>query len=282
MQKNYAHEDIKTKYDPAKALQPYYAAFFVVAVIIGLKTYAYASSGAASLLASLIDSVGDFAISFMSYLSVRLSLKPADEEHRFGHGKAEGFSALFQACFLFGAATFLLFETAQRVFNPVDISHHELGIVISIIAMALTFALIFVQNSAYKSAPSLALKADQKHYTSDVLLNASVIIALATDLWLGLYGIDIAIGAFIAAFIIWSGFQIAKEAVDMLMDKEIEETERQKILDIVLSRDDVYGIHDLRTRKSGMQLYISFYISALILSLIPSFHLKRRMRSPER
>tara|TARA_Y100001001_G_scaffold164093_1_gene195088 strand:- start:695 stop:1618 length:924 start_codon:yes stop_codon:yes gene_type:complete len=248
------------KDNPRKALLPYYVAFGVVFFIVCLKVYAYTLSSAASLLASLTDSVGDLAISFISFLSLRYALRPADKEHRFGHGKAEGLVALFQACFLFGASIFLLFEAAHRFISPIEVSEHYLGVTVSGITILLTVGLVYVQNRIYRSVPSLALKADQTHYSSDIFLNASVIVALLADLWGGWGVLDITVAFFIAAFIIYSASEIAGEALDMLMDKEISDEDRAKIIEVVRSRDEVYGMHDLRTRKSGLRLFISFDI----------------------
>lgn len=258
MKPPYPQTEGMNPYRPAMALLPFYVSFVVVAVILVFKIYAYAASGSAALLASLIDSAGDGVISLFGYLSVRLSLKPADEEHRFGHGKAEGFSALVQSSFLMGGAIFLVFETVHRFFAPVPVSNHFIAISVSGGTILLSLLVVYVQRYAYKYAPSLALKADQSHYLSDVLVNSAVILALLTDLAGGLVWADMATGLGIGLFIAWTGWQIGRKAIDMLMDREIEEENRQKISEIIMAHPDVKGLHDLRTRRAGMQIYISF------------------------
>lgn len=252
------YKDNNCEHDHTQALKPYYAAAIILSSIIVMKTYAYAASGSTSMLASLIDSLGDIIISSFAFLSIRLSLKPADEEHRFGHGKAEGFSALFQACFLCGASIFLILETVHTFLTPTAITNHGLGITVSCSAIILTLILIHLQKRAYRAAPSLALKADQNHYTSDVLLNGAIIVAFIFDMIGILRYTDQAISIGIALYILKTAKDIGQEAIDMLMDKEISETERQKIMDIVNNDSRVHGMHDLRTRKSGMNIYISF------------------------
>ena len=248
----------KAAFYPDMALRPFYAVLVIVGLIIAIKVYAYFTSGSAAMLASLIDSIGDAALSFMAYLSLRLSLKPADEEHRFGHGKAEGFSALIQASFLFGATFFLQFETGQRFYATNEIQNHEIAISVSLLSILLTLFLVRIQKSALKSSPSLALEADEKHYASDIYLNGAVITALLADLWGGYAWLDLVTGVGIALYIAFIGKGVMRSAVDMLMDREISPEERELIIRTVLNHKDVLGMHDLRSRKSGMSIYISF------------------------
>jgi ferrous-iron efflux pump FieF len=252
------HESASNGFDPSKAILAFYATLLIVGVIIAIKSYAYYHSGSAALLASLIDSLADAVLSLMAFISLRISLRPADENHRFGHGKAESFAALLQSSFLIAGAVFLILEAAHRFMAPVDIDNHGLAIGVSVISVILTIGLVVIQKRAYSSAPSLALKSDELHYKSDILLNAAVIVALLADYWGGWVVIDLITGIGIGMYIAWVGVQIARDAVDMLMDREVGNKQRQLIIQTVLSHDDVYDIHDLRTRKSGMKLYISF------------------------
>ena len=251
------HEDAKD-FEPSAALEPYNLAFFIVLLIIGIKAYAYAVSGSASMLGSLVDSLGDIVITCFTFFTIRLSLKPADEKHRYGHGKAEGFSALLQACFLTSGAIFMILEIGHRLFVPADISNHYTGIAVSLLSILLTVIIVFLQKKAYRSAPSLALKADQSHYSSDIWLNMSVVVSYAVNLMGNFTYVDSIIGLGIAIYILKTAKEVGCEALNMLMDAEIDEQDRQKILDIVEGDERVFGIHDLRTRQSGMSLYISF------------------------
>lgn len=235
-------------------------ALVIVFLCIVIKTYGYVMSGSAALMASLVDSIGDAAISLMSLTSILISIKPADEEHRFGHGKAEGFSALFQSAFLCGAGVFITFETVQRFFDPVEMSHHALGIGVSGIVIILTLILVCIQKRAVARSGSLAVEADQYHYKSDVAINGGVIIALAAHAFGGWAWVDLAVGLMIAGYMALTAFTIAQKAADMLMDREIDEADRARIIEIVEGHDQVLGMHDLRTRRAGMNLYISFDI----------------------
>lgn len=255
-------DDVKHEVSGGRA--PRYAllascwALVTVLILITLKLYAYWQSGSTALLGSLVDSFSDLCISVMMLAAVRLSLKPADETHRHGHGKVEGLAALFQASLLAGSAGFLTLQSLNRFIEPQAVQAYDLGIGVSIIAIVLSLILVTVQNFCLKRAPSLVTKADQANYTGDILLNSAVIAALL----LGRAGapgwIDPFCGLLIAGWIARAAVQVGKQAADMLMDRELPDDVRQNILDIVQRNPNVHGVHDLRTRQSGMAWHISF------------------------
>lgn len=251
----------ETIQDNNQGQAPLLAAYWALGTVLILaicKTIAYVLSGSAAMLGSLTDTLSDGAVSTITYLSVRYSLKPADEDHRHGHGKIEGFSALLQASFLCGAAVFLFFESLNRFGRPEEISYHGLAIAVSILAIVLSIILVRVQQRAIDQAGSLAIEADQKNYSNDIIMNIAVIIGLGVHYFTGLIWVDAALGLLISGYIAWTGFDIGRKAADMLMDKEISEEERAKILTIITANTDVRGVHDLRTRRTGMDIHISF------------------------
>ena len=237
-----------------------YWALGTVFILVIIKTIAYYLSGSAALLGSLTDTLGDGVISLITLASIRISLMPADKDHRFGHGKVEGFSAMLQASFLIGASVFLIFESGRRLLRPEAIEHHALGIGVSVVAVILSIILIRVQQRAIKKTQSLAIEADQRHYMNDVLINGAVIVGLSFHYFTGMIWADSLLGFVIALYIGWTGYQIGQKAADMLMDREIEEDKRALIHSIVENFKGVYGMHDLRTRRSGMSIIISFDI----------------------
>lgn len=246
------------------ALEPRYALFAscwavgTVVILLALKGYAYWQSDSAALLGSLVDSFTDLCISIVMLLAVRLSLKPADETHRHGHGKAEGIAALFQGGLLIGSAGFLALQSFERFINPVAVAAHDLAITVSAIAVALSFILVMVQNYCIKRAPSLVTKADRVNYGGDMLLNAAVIAALLADRSGGPAWIDPLCGLLIACWLAFAAYRIGEDAINMLLDRELPDDVRADILSIIRANDDVRGVHDLRTRRSGMAWYISF------------------------
>jgi len=235
-----------------------YWALGTVFILIILKSIAYFLSGSTAMLGSLADTLSDGAISLMTFFSVRYSLKPADKDHRYGHGKIEGFSAFFQASFLLGAAVFLFFESASRISKPEIITHHGLTIIVSFIAVILSVVLVQVQKRSLEKSQSLAIEADQRHYTNDVLINGAVILGMSVHYFTGLNWLDAVLGLIISFYIAWTGYDIGTKAADMLMDKEIGNEQRALIKQIVLTNPKVFGIHDLRTRRTGMDIHISF------------------------
>lgn len=249
---------------PDKNVEPRYAliaslwAMGTVVLLIGIKGYAFMASGSAAVLATLTDSLTDAVISLMMLIALRYSLRPADTSHRYGHGKMEGIAALFQAAFLGGAGLFLVFEALRRFAEPQVVTNHMLGITVAVIAMVMSIVLVTVQTICLKRAPSLAVESDQAHYKTDILLNGSVILALLINYYGGPTWVDPSCAILIAGYYAIAARRIALNATDMLMDKELPEAVRTRIKDIIKRHPDILGYHDLRTRKSGMVIHISF------------------------
>lgn len=254
--------DVDDKYTSVG--QPRYAliasawAICTVTILIVIKAIAYVKSDSTAILATLTDSINDAGISLMMLLALRYSLRPADKGHRHGHGKAEGLAALFQAAFLSGAGVFLTLSALERFAQPADVTDHVLGMSIAGIAIIMSMILVAVQKYCLARAPSLAIEADRLHYSSDVYLNGAVVIALLADYYGAPAWIDPLCGLAVAFYMFRAAKQVGTEAADMLMDKELPKAVRERIKAIVMQHDGVHSLHDLRTRKSGMVLHISF------------------------
>ena len=252
----------------------------VVFFLVAIKTYAYMESGSASILASLVDSVSDSAISLMSLSAIRYSLKPDDEDHRYGHGKIEGFAALFQAAFLCGAGVFVVFESLSRFGSPITVEHHMLSIAVMGVSLVLTLLLVMAQRHILKHAPSLAVEADKAHYSTDIAVNLGIILVLG-----GLYAglptwIDPVCAILIAVYMAFTARDIAMKGADMLLDKELAGTAREDITRIVLTHQGVIDMHDLRTRRAGMRVFMAFDIEVdRALSLIDAHEISREVEN---
>lgn len=245
---------------PEKALLAGLASIATVTILILLKTVMFVFSGSTSILASLMDSLADATVSVMTFFAIRFSLKPADSHHRSGHGKIEGLAALFQSLLIGAAGAALLYESCRRLLNPQPVEHHELGIAVMLISIVLSVALVRLQSKVLKEAPSLAVEADQAHYATDIIVNIGVIVVLfalmaGAPLW-----IDTLFGALMTGYLLWTAKRIAGKGIDMLLDRELPEDIRQSIKDRVNAHPQVKGLHDLRTTKSGMRIFISFDI----------------------
>lgn len=229
-------------------------------VLLGLKTWAYVATHSVALLSSLADSALDLAASSLNFMAIRFALTPADEEHRFGHGKAEPLSALGQATFVAGSAVLILVEAISRFSAPVAVPNPGLGIAVSAVSIAVTLLLVSFQRYVVKRTGSLAIGADQLHYTGDLLLNGSVIVALVLSSSVGVPWADPVFGIGISIFILVNAATIANRAVGALMDKELPEAERQQILEIARHHPKVRHVHELRTRSSGTQKFIQMHV----------------------
>lgn len=246
------------KINPRFALLASYWAMATVILLIAIKTYAYSVSDSAAILGTLTDSVTDGAISLMMLFAVRYSLKPADADHRHGHGKIEGIAALMQGAFMAGAGVFLCFSAFDRFINPIMVTHHKMGMVVAGVTIILSLIVVMVQKFCLRRAPSLAIEADHAHYKTDIALNGTVILALVIGYYGGPVWVDPIFALLIASYFLLTAFQIVNHSVDMLMDKEMPVGTRRHIEEIVRQNIHVHGMHDLRTRRSGMQIYISF------------------------
>ena len=249
--------------DPAEAAQlmrrATYASTSVAVVLIMAKAVAWGMSGSVSLLATLIDSTLDALASLVNLLAVRHALSPADKEHRFGHGKAEALAGLAQATFITGSAVFLLLESGRRIMNPVPLEAFGLGISVMLFSIVATLGLLAYQRHVIRQTGSTAISADALHYRTDLLVNGSVIVAL----WLsvrGWPGFDALFAILIALYILWSAWEIVRQALDHLMDRELPDGDRRRISEIARSHPEVCGMHHLRSRRSSTATFIPLHL----------------------
>ena len=237
-----------------------YASVTVALILIVAKTSAWLTTGSVAVLSSLVDSLLDAIASVVTLVAIQHSLQPADHEHRFGHGKVEALAALAQSAFIVGSAVLLLFEAGARALDPRPIEKGEIGISVLLFSIGLTISLVMFQRWAIAKSGSVAISADSLHYQGDLLLNTAVIAAILLVSELGWVMADPIFGAAIAFYIIWSAYRIVRNSLDMLMDRELPDTEREKIRQIALKHEAVETVHDLRTRQSGLTYFIQLHL----------------------
>ncbi len=236
-----------------------FAASGAALLLVSLKLYAWFATGASSMLASATDSMLDLFASLMNVIILRFALAPADDEHKFGHGKAESLAGLIQAAFVLGSGILLLINGVDRFINPKVIQQSDVGIIVTLIAIVVTLALVVLQKNVIKKTASLAISADSMHYQSDLLLNVGVLIALylSQGIWLRADGLFTVL---VGAYLLWGAGSIIWLSVQHLMDHQLTEEEQQQILAIALKHRKALGIHDLRTRQAGQQRFIQFHL----------------------
>jgi len=236
------------------------ASVFVAFTIIGVKMLAWVMTGSLSLLSSLVDSVLDIFASIISFYAVRYSMQPADDDHRFGHGKAEDIAAFAQSAFIAGSGLFIVIEAINRFFNPREVINEDVGIIVMVISSIFTFALVSFQSYVVKKTKSTAIQADSLHYKMDFLVNIVVIGAFVLIMATDFYWADPIIAFAIALYIIISAYKVGRLAFDKLMDKEMSDDDRKNIMDAILANKNVRGVHDLRTRFSGITPFIQVHV----------------------
>lgn len=232
----------------------------IASMLILVKAAAYYASGSLGVLSSLTDSGLDFIVSFMALGSLYYAQRPADEDHRWGHGKMEAVSAMFQAAILAGGAVFLIFESVQRFINPHEVSHHMTGIVVMVISILFSAVIVYVQRAAIAQKESLALEADLLHYSNDLIINVGVILLLVLQANGAPYWLDPLFALAVAVFLGLCSRKVAMKALGVLLDRELSEEVRGQIIVIIEGHEQVLGWHDLRTHHNGHFNVITFDI----------------------
>ncbi|MDG6315979.1 cation diffusion facilitator family transporter [Glaesserella parasuis] len=234
-------------------------AVIVAATLIIAKAFAWWQTGSMAILAAMTDSLVDLFASLTNMLVLRFALQPADDDHTFGHGKAESLAALAQSAFIAGSATFLLLQGIQRLTEPQLVQSSELGVAISLFSIVLTAALVWYQKKVVKLTQSPAIEADSLHYQTDLYMNAAILVAMI----LNIYGVIYADAVFaigIALYILFNAAKMCWEAVQSLLDKALPQEEVDQIWAIALQHPRIIGIHDVKTRRAGAIRFIQLHL----------------------
>jgi ferrous-iron efflux pump FieF len=237
-----------------------YASVSVAVCLVVAKGWAWAATGSVSMLSSLADSVLDSLASALTFWAVRYSLSPADPEHRFGHGKSEGLAALVQGLIIAASGVFVCREAIGRLVDPRPIEQPEAGLLVIIGATLATVLLVGYQRYVSRRTGSVAIGADAMHYTADVLVNLSVGAAVILTAWTGWQMMDPLVGLGVAGYILFGAFRMVSQSLDILLDREIPPTDRQRVKEIALTHPEVLGLHDMRTRHGGAHYIVQFHL----------------------
>jgi cation diffusion facilitator family transporter len=212
------------------------------------------------MLASLADSGLDLAASLLTLGAVIYAAEPPDEEHRYGHGKAEGFAALIQAALVGASAALIAREAIGRLIDPKPVDASELSIIVMLVSILLTLGLVYFQSRALKQTGSVATEGDRAHYMADLGANFAVIVAIISSTYLGIPVLDPIIGLGIAIWLAYGAIEVASKAFDQLMDKELEEGARARIRELAVGDESDLTLHELRTRAAGPLIHIQFHL----------------------
>lgn len=229
-------------------------------LLLGVKGWAAWSTGSTAMLGSLADTALDLVASLATLVGVWIAAQPADDQHRFGHGKAEAIAALFQIVLISISALGIASRAVDQFLAGHRVEAAEEGIGVSLAAIVVTFLLLAWQRHVIRRTGSLAIATDNVHYQSDLLLNLAVIAALALDRYAGFASADPLFGLGIAAWLGWGAWNASKRVLDQLMDHEWPAEKKHRFLEVLARYPDITGVHDLRTRTSGNQDFVQFHV----------------------
>lgn len=229
-------------------------------VLILLKAFALGMSGSVSILATLADSSLDLVASLAAFFAVRWAAAPADEEHRYGHGKAEALAGLVQSGLIFSSAFFIGWEAIKRMINPQPVTAGGWAVGVVVLSILVTLGLVWFQTQALKKTRSMAVEGDRAHYVADLTANVVVLIGVISGAWLKAPGLDAAAGLIVAVWLFWGAWSLMRSSADHLLDRTVPDTERAQIVSTVLADPRISGLHQLRTRMVGQALMIQMHV----------------------
>jgi ferrous-iron efflux pump FieF len=237
-----------------------YAAVSVALILILSKVMAWMLTDSVSVLSSLADSFLDFIASGINMVAVHRAMKPADKNYRFGHGKIEALSAIAQTLLIVISASVVIYEAQEHFSHPQVIEKPLVGIVVMMLSIVLTSGLVMFQNRVIKRTQSVAITADSMHYKADLYLNLGVLVSIVISSWFHFLLIDALVGGIIGIYLLSTCWQIGKEAYSILMDRELPDFKRQRLIEIILAHPKTLAYHDLKTRSSGVKNFIQFHL----------------------
>ncbi len=234
----------------------------VAAFLIALKASTGWYTGSISVLASLLDSTMDIFASTLNFFAVRAAARPPDEDHAYGHGKVESLAGLFQATAILVSGIYLIYEAMRRILEPQTTEAEWIGVAAMIVALIVTVALVTRLRRVARATDSIALHSEFVHYASDIYVNASALIALLIAAVTGWQRADPIISLVISIYILWFAFGVARESIDVLMDRRLPFDVDQMVKNVInrYANTGVLGIHDLRSRRSGAEKFIEFHL----------------------
>lgn len=228
---------------------------------ITLKSVAYMLTGSVGLLSDAVESVVNLLGALMTLGMLTIAARPADEEHSFGHSKAEYFSSVVEGILILIAAAGIAYTAVERLWNPKPLEQIGIGLVVSIGASLVNFAVSRILMSAGKKHQSISLEADAHHLMTDVITSAGVIAGIALIALTGWQRLDPIVGLIVAVNIVWTGIGLVRRSVDGLMDVALPE-EEQKAIEAVMEtyRRKNIEFHALRTRQAASKRFLTVHM----------------------
>jgi cation diffusion facilitator family transporter len=231
----------------------------VSSVLSLLKAVAWVASGSVAMLASLADSGLDLLAALATFFAVRYAVVPPDREHRYGHGKAEAFASLVQAGLVFASAALVGREAVAHIIRPTPVVNSGWDLGVMAISMGLTCALLVAQSRVLRKANSVAVTGDRAHYAADLGSNVIAVIGIAAAALTGGPLPDALAGLGVVVWLIWGAISVFRSASTELMDRELADDSRRRIIALMTADPAVRDVHQLRTRASGPYVHIQMH-----------------------
>jgi cation diffusion facilitator family transporter len=228
-------------------------------VLTALKAFVWLASDSVSILASLADSALDLVAALGTFFAVRYAAAPPDAEHRYGHGKAEAFASLVQAGLVFASGALIGQEAIRHLLRPTPVSQSGWALGVMAISTVLTASLIAAQTQVLRKANSVAVTGDRAHYIADLASNIVALVAIAAAALLGFSGFDAAGGLAVAGVLLWGAIGVFRQASNELMDHELPDEARARIVSLMTADPRLTDVHQLRTRASGPVVHIQMH-----------------------
>ncbi len=247
------------KTDDQKILERFMLLSIATAVAtIALKLGAAILTGSVGFLSDALETVANLVAAIAGFIALRISAKPADKDHHFGHGKAEYVSALLEGAMIFVAAGMIVWTAGHRLFNPQPLEQAGLGLALSVAATVLNLAVGLLLIRAGRKHRSVALRADGEHLLTDVWTTVGVVVGIIAVYATGWYWLDPVIALAVGVNILWTGWGLLRDSVSSLLSESLPAEENaaiDKLLD-ALEREHHVDFTSRRTVASGRQRFV--------------------------
>lgn len=230
-------------------------------------------SGSVAVLASAIDSLLDMVVSLFNYFALHNSDKEPDEHFNFGRRKLEPLAAVIEGTIISLSALFILYTAISKLVQGSPIEHLDLSIGVMVASIVVTAGLVVFLHTIAKKTGNMVIEADALHYKTDLLTNAAVLISLGVIALTDYTYIDPILGIGISIYMIYSAYPIIKEGILMLLDAALDSESVAQINKLLNSQLDISGYHDLRTRRSGSDIYLSVHVVFSISTSLYDAHM---------
>lgn len=228
---------------------------------IMLKTGAWWITDSVGLLADAAESIVNLVAAVAALIALRVAGRVADDDHHFGHSKAEYFSAAIEGAMIFVAAGFIIWQAVGRLLDPRPIDQVGLGLAISVLASIINGAVAFVLIRAGRRHRSITLRADGQHLLTDVWTSVGVVVGVGLVVITGIEVLDPLVALLVGGNILLTGWRLINESGTGLMDAALTPEENADLADTVAARcTDEVTVHGLRTRVAGHVSFAEFHV----------------------